>query len=346
MSEAVALSGRKAELLCSIVREYIETGEPVASRTIARRRHGRRALSAATIRNEMADLADEGFLTQPHTSAGRIPTEKAFRFFVKDLAVRLSAADLERVSAGFSGVETLEQGLERSCRVLRDLTHNVGIAAAIPVSRQTLDQIELVPLPDRRVLVVVVTKDHMVRNRVVNLDEDLRPEELTSIRNYINLNFSGWSLSEARQELARRLEAESAYYDSLLKRLGRLHARGFLDVEFDPEIHLEGTSYLMALDLRLTRERMRELLRALEEKVKVLQILDRFLEHPAGELRVQVGLGDLDNAMRDLSLIGLKIVPQGGMAIKLAVLGPMRMHYERVMAAVLGVGRTLQNLPA
>lgn len=346
MVEPSPLTGRKAELLHSIVREYIETGEPVASRTIARRRRGKHALSAATIRNVMADLSEEGFLSQPHTSAGRIPTEKAFQVFVRDLCVRLRPSDLERVSAQFSGVETLEDGIERSSRVLRDLTHNVGIAAAIPASSQTLDQIELVPLPDRRVLVVVVTRDRMVRDKVVALDEALTPEELVSIRNYINLNFGGWVLNEARQELARRLEAEAAYYDSLLKRLRTLYSRGLLDVEFDPEIHMEGASYLMALDLRLTREKMRELLRALEEKKRILQLLDRFLEQPAGEVHVQVGLGEMHSAMRDLSLIGIKIVPPGGMAVKLAVLGPMRMHYERVMAAVLGVGRTLEQLPA
>jgi len=253
---------------------------------------------------------------------------------------------MERVSAGFSGVETLEDGIERSSRVLRDLTHNVGIAAAIPASSQTLDQIELVPLPDRRVLVVVVTRDRMVRDKVVALDENLTTEELISIRNYINLNFSGWVLNEARQELERRLQAESAYYDALLRRLRSLYSRGLLDVEFDPEVHMEGASYLMALDVHLTREKIRELLRALEEKKKILQLLDRFLEQPAGEVHVQIGLGELHSAMRDLSLIGIKIMPPGGMAVKLAVLGPTRMHYERVMAAVLGVGRTLQSLPA
>lgn len=346
MAEPSPLTGRKAELLHSIVREYIETGEPVASRTIARRRRGKHALSAATIRNVMADLADEGFLMQPHTSAGRVPTEKAFQVFVRDLCVKLRPTDLEKVNAGFSGVESLEDGIERSSRVLMDLTHNVGIAAAIPANSQTLEQIELVPLPDRRVLVVVVTRDHMVRDKVVTLDEALAPEDLVSIRNYINRNFGGWVLSEARQELARRLQAEAAYYDSLLQQVRRLYARGMLDVEFDPEIHMEGTSYLMAVDLRLTREKMRELLRALEEKKRILQLLDRFLEQPAGEVHVQVGLGEMHSAMRDLSLIGIKIAPPGGMAVKLAVLGPMRMHYERVMAAVLSVGRTLEQLPA
>jgi heat-inducible transcriptional repressor len=345
MAEELALSRRKAEILHSVVKAYIETGEPVASRTISK--HQRRALSPATIRNVMADLAGEGYLAQPHTSAGRIPTEKAFRFFVLNLILRRPpAAELQRLQAGFSGVENLEQGIQRSSHLLTDLTHNVGIAAAIPAASQTLGRIELLPLPDRRILAIVVTGDRIVRNRVVMLDEAVTTDELTSIRNYVNQNFSGWVLADVRQELERRLQLQSAYYDALLRRLNVLYAKGLLDVDLGPAVHMEGASCLIALDLHMTREKMRELLQALEEKKRILQLLDRFLEQPPGEVSVHVGLGDLHPAMRELSLIGIKVAAPGGMAAKIAVLGPMRMHYERVMAAVLGVGRTLQNLPS
>jgi heat-inducible transcriptional repressor len=109
---------------------------------------------------------------------------------------------------------------------------------------------------------------------------------------------------------------------------------------------MEGASYLIALDLHLTREKMGELLHALEEKKRILQLLDRFLEEPPGEVKVQVGLGDLHPAMRELALIGIRVATRGGMTAKIAVLGPMRMHYPRVMSTVLGVGRALQNLPS
>jgi len=345
MAQDVSLSRRKADILHSLVRRYIETGEPVASRTISKGQ--KRALSPATIRNVMADLAEEGYLAQPHTSAGRIPTEKAFRFFVLDLlARRPQAAGLRGLQAGFSGVANLEQGIERSSRLLTDLTQNVAITAVIPAASQTLDQIELLPLPDRRVLVVVVTGDHMVRNRIVMLDQPASADELSSIRNYVNQNFHGWVLTDIRQELESRLRLESAHFDALLRRLNMLYARGLLDFDLGPAVHMEGASYLIALDLHLTREKTRELLRALEEKKRILQLLDRVLEQPPGEVTVQVGLGDLHPSMGELSLIGIRVASPGGMAAKVAVLGPMRMHYERVMAAVLGVGRTLQDLPS
>jgi heat-inducible transcriptional repressor len=243
-------------------------------------------------------------------------------------------------------VESLEDGLTRSSHVLTELTHNVGIAAAVVAAQQVLDRVELLPLADRRVLAVIVTANHTVHNRVVTLDEEIPPDELGSIRNYLNLHFTGWTLAAAREELDRRLRLQSAYYDALLKRLNMLYARGFLNIAPDPEVHLEGTSYLFGEDLHMTRESMGELLRALEEKRRILQLLDRFLEGREGAVSVHVGLGDLHPAMKDLSLIGVTVGAGGRATAKLAVLGPMRMHYERVMSAVAHVGRALSQLDA
>ena len=198
------LKTRHQEILNSIVRAYIETGEPVGSRTISKRR--RDELSPASIRNVMADLADEGYLSQPHTSAGRIPTEKAFRFYVSSLAVtRIAQAEADRLSNEFSTLDSVVARVERSSLILMEMTRNVGIAAALPALSQELDQIELIPLADRRVLTILVTRDRMVRNKVVPLDEPIQSDELVSIRNYINRNFSGWQLGEARRELVRRM---------------------------------------------------------------------------------------------------------------------------------------------
>lgn len=343
MRRRPAVTSRTTEVLFSIVESYIETGEPVASRTISRQRKD--SLSPASIRNLMADLSEEGYLDQPHTSAGRVPTEKAFRAYVQSLtAGRLPWAELERLRAEFSEVQTLSDRIERSSHLLSEFTHNVGIAAAIPASSQTLDQIELLKLADRRILMIVITRDAVVRNHVVSLDEELSQDELNSIRNYVNRNFSGWVLAEVRRELESRLFQESAAYDAILRRLTILYGKGLLDIDLDPEIHMEGASNLMGLDLHLTGEKMRELLRALEEKKRILQLLDRFLEQPTGELGVRVGLGEAHPAMKALSLIGINVVLPSGLSAKIAVLGPMRMNYERVMSAVLHVGNAFQSI--
>jgi heat-inducible transcriptional repressor len=338
------LNAREQEILQSVVRAYILTGEPVSSRTIARRRN--HSLSPASVRNVMADLADEGYLEQPHTSAGRVPTEKAFRSYVKSLSARpIPRADAERVRIELSVEDTVEGRVERSSRMLTELTLQVGIAAALPATGQVLDRIELMTLAERRVLMILVTRDHHVHNRVVMVDEPSSQDELNSIRNYVNHHFSGWKLGDARRELLRRFEEERAAYDAILRRLTVLCQKGLLDVDQAPEVHMEGASNLVSIDLHLTRERMRELFHALEEKKRLLELLDRFLEQPAGELGVHVGLQEAHPAMKGLSLIGMTFPLPGGMMARVAVLGPMRMHYEKAMSAVLHIGRAFESLP-
>jgi heat-inducible transcriptional repressor len=338
------MTEREIDILHSIVESYIQTGEPVASRTIAR--HRKDNLSPATIRNTMADLCDGGYLSQPHTSAGRLPTEKAFRSYVQSLArSRLLLAELQRLRNELSLMNTMEARVERSSHMLMEMTSSVGITAAIPTSSQTLDQVELIGLADQRVLMVVVTRDRMVHNRVVSLGEPVSQDELSSIRNYLNRNFSGWALSEIHAELKRRFEQQSAAYDELLKKLTLLYSKGLLDIDFAPEVHLEGASNLVGLDLHLTREKLRELFHTLEEKKRILHLLDRFLEQPAGELGVHVGLGDVHPSMRELSLIGVSIPLAGGVSAKIAVLGSMRMNYGKAMSAVYHVGQAFRGLP-
>ena len=329
---------RSRELLHEIVAAYIETGEPIASRSIARRRGD--SLSPASVRNIMADLDEEGYLHQPHTSAGRIPTEKAFRSYVQSLTLRrMAAAELERLRAEYGRLESVEQRVEYTSRMLMDMTRGVGIAAAIPQSSPLLEHIELVALADRRVLMVVVTRDHEIRNRVVRLDEPVSADELASIGAYVNRNFAGWTLVQVRQELSARLEHASAAYDQILRKLTLLHAKGLLDIESAPEVHMEGASNLVGLDLHLTKEKMRELFRALEEKKRVLELVDRFLEQPSGELGVHVGLASTHPSMGELSLIGVPVRLANGISAVIAVLGPMRMNYGRVMSAVQHVGQ-------
>src|SRR5579863_6338983 len=305
------MTPRSRQLLHEIVEAYIHTGEPVASRAVA----GTSRLSGASIRNIMADLDEQGYLSQPHTSAGRVPTEKAFRSYVESLSLRrLAAVEIERLRSEFGRLDTVEQRIECTSRMLTEMTHGVGLAAAIPREKAALDQVELIALPDRRVLMVVITRDRQVRNRVVTLDEAVSADELITIRNYINRNFSGWALEDVRRELAGRLAQAEATYDQILQKLTLLYAKGLLDVGPAPEVHMDGASNLVGLDLHLTKEKMRELFRTLEEKKRILDLLDRFLEQPAGEIGVHVGLGEIHPSMRELSLIGVPVALAGGLS--------------------------------
>jgi heat-inducible transcriptional repressor len=345
MSRPSAGQARHVAILHAIVQTYIETGEPVASRTVARCLHD--GLSSASIRNIMADLYDEGYLAQPHTSAGRVPTEKAFQAYVNSLAAhRVLTAELRRLQSELRTLETMQARVERSSHILMEMTRGLGIAAAIPTASQTLDQIDFVALPERRILMIVATRDHMVRNRVITVNEHITQDELHSIGNYLNRNFLGWGLADIQRELETRLQQASAAYDAILRKLTLFYEKGLLEIGLAPEIHIEGASNLVGLDLHLTREKLRELFRALEEKKKILRLLDRFLEQPGGEIAVRVGLGAADPAMAGLSLIGISVTLPGGNSGKIAVLGPIRMNYEKVISAVLHVGRAFGSLQA
>ena len=330
------LSARERTILHQIVGAHIESGEPVGSRTLARLSES--GLSPATIRNVMADLADDGYLAQPHTSSGRIPTEKAFRDFAANVLRRpLPSAFRQRIMTQMQLADTLEARVDTASRVLTEFTRNVGIATALPASSQELEHIELAGLSDRRVLMIVATRDRMVRNRVVTLDHELTAANLTVLRNYINHEFSGWTLERARTEMLRRIEEERARYDEMMSQLTMLCRKG-LFADTDPSFAMDGASYLIGLDLRLTRDRMHELFRALEQKEQVVSLLDRFLDGTDGQVGIHVGLEDAHPAMAELALIGLTVNLPSGVRARIAVLGPMRMQYDRVIPAVQQIG--------
>lgn len=343
MSGPTPLSPRTVEILNSIVQTYVQTGVPVASRSIARLR--RHSLSAASIRNAMADLVDAGYLSQPHTSAGRVPTEKAFRLFVKSLNVKsILEAELESLRSHLADADTMAVRVERSTHMLAQMTHGFSIAAAIFAESQKLDQVELLGLADGRILMIVVTQDKVVRSRVVSLDEPVSQDDLTSIRNYINANYSGRDLSDVRSQLKARLDEASATYDSILRKLILLYDKGLLEIGVTPEVHMEGAANLVGVEFHLTREKMRELFQALEEKKRVLMLLERFLDGMDGEVSVQVGLGDAHPGMKELSLIGVCISAAGGLHAKIAVIGPMWMNYSKAMSAVMHVGQAFRSV--
>lgn len=336
-------SQRARSILQSIVESYIETGEPVGSRTLSRA--GGQHLSPASIRNVMADLFDDGYLSQPHTSAGRVPTVKAFRAYVESLATRrLSLSEVNRLRNELGRTESVEERLGKTSHLLTKMTRNVGIAMAVPSGIQRLDHVEFVRLSGKRVLMIVETRDRMVRNRVVSLEEEVTQDDLNTVRNYLNVHYAGWSLAAIRGDLRGKLAEEQATYDSLLRQLHALYEKGLLEVDANPEVHLEGTSNLVIADLQSNRERLREIFRTLEEKQRLLQLLDHFMDQSRSDVAVQVGLGDLHSSLEGLSLIGLSVALPTGLQTRVAVLGPIRMNYGQVVSTVYHVGEAIQSI--
>jgi heat-inducible transcriptional repressor len=332
---------REREILTAIVETFIATGEPVGSRTLAR--SSREGLSAATIRNVMADLADAGFLEQPHTSAGRVPSTQAYRYYVEQLSgeTHLSRENESIIQDTLTGVSDVQEFMERTSHVLSLISHSVGVAVASSGPRNALEHVYFSRLGDQKVLAVVVTRSGVVRDRVLRLD--LPQAELDLAARYINDNFRGWTMDAMRAEIGRRIEKERSEYDRLMASIEALYQKGALTTSDGPEaVFVEGAANLVTGEE--DRQRLQDLLRTLEEKEKVVQLLGAYLDTRTEAVRVVIGLDEAMPSMRNLVLIGAPARVGGEVMGSLAVIGPTRLDYQHTMSAVSYIARLFDKL--
>jgi heat-inducible transcriptional repressor len=332
---------REREILTAIVETFIATGEPVGSRTLART--SREGLSAATIRNVMADLADAGFLDQPHTSAGRIPSTEAYRYYVEQLSgeTRLSHENESIIQDTLAGVTDVQEFMERTSHVLSLISRSVGVTVASSGPRNALEHVYFSRLSDQKVLAVVVTRSGVVRDRVLRLD--LPQAELDLAARYINENFRGWMMEDMRAEIARRLEKERSEYDRLMGSIAQLYQQGALTTTEAPEaVFVEGAANLVTGEE--DRQRLQDMLRTLEEKEKVVKLLGAYLDTKQEAVRVVIGLDQTMPSMRNFVLIGAPARVGGEVMGSLAVIGPTRLDYQHTMSAVSYIARLFDKL--
>jgi heat-inducible transcriptional repressor len=332
---------REREILTAIVETFIATGEPVGSRTLART--SREGLSAATIRNVMADLADAGFLDQPHTSAGRIPSTEAYRYYVEQLSgeTRLSHENESIIQDTLAGVTDVQEFMERTSHVLSLISRSVGVTVASSGPRNALEHVYFSRLSDQKVLAVVVTRSGVVRDRVLRLD--LPQAELDLAARYINENFRGWMMEDMRAEIARRLEKERSEYDRLMGSIAQLYQQGALTTSEAPEaVFVEGAANLVTGEE--DRQRLQDMLRTLEEKEKVVKLLGAYLDTKQEAVRVVIGLDQTMPSMRNFVLIGAPARVGGEVMGSLAVIGPTRLDYQHTMSAVSYIARLFDKL--
>ncbi|HEY4840350.1 MAG TPA: heat-inducible transcriptional repressor HrcA [Terriglobales bacterium] len=337
--------GREREILTAIVETFIASGEPVGSRTLARA--SREGLSAATIRNVMADLADAGFLEQPHTSAGRVPTAEAYRYYVEQLSgeAHLSHENQSIIQDALTGVSDVQEFMERTSHVLSLISHGVGVTVTTTGPRNALDHVYFSRLSDQKVLAVVVTRSGVVRDRVLRLD--IQQSDLDLAARYINENFRGWTMGDMRAELARRLEQERSEYDRLMKSIQQLYQQGALASNDDTQaVFVEGAANLVGGDVtgQEDRQRLQDMLRTLEEKEKVVKLLGAYLDTRQEAVRVVIGLDEALPSMQNFVLIGAPARVGGEVMGSLAVIGPTRLDYQHTMSAVSYIARLFDKL--
>jgi len=343
MPQPPNIGTREREILTAIVETYIASGEPIGSRTLSRA--NREGLSPATIRNVMSDLADAGYLTQPHTSAGRIPTAEAYRYYVEQLSgnAQLAPEDQNVIEGSLAGVTDVQEFMERTSHVLSLISHSVGLTVAITGPKNALDHVYFSRLGEHKVLAVVVTKSGVVRDRVLRVEKDIPQGDLELAARYINDNFRGWTMEALRKELERRLEQERSEYDNLMQSIAQLYRQGALEAASGPqEIYMEGASNLLGSEE--DKDRLQQLLRALEEKQRVVELLSAYLDAKQEAVRVVIGMEDAAPYLRNFVLIGAPARVGDEVMGSLAVLGPTRIDYQHTMTAVSYIARLFDKL--
>jgi heat-inducible transcriptional repressor len=337
------LSARDREILRDIIQTYIVTGEPVSSRTVAKlARHG---LSAASIRNVMADLEEGGYLAQPHTSAGRVPTRAGYHLFIESLmqARALPARERRYIDANLRrrpSAEPLdaEALMSITTRLLSEMSQQVGMVLTPLISDTVLKAVDFVPMSDRRVLCVVVAASGFVDSKVIDCEQPIARDELVRIANYLTDNFAGLTLRQIRDRLLSMMNEERAQVDGLLSLTITLARRG-LEPAHAPEVLLDGAAALVGRPELADVGRVRRMLDAFEDKARLVQMLNLCME--GSGIRVFIGEdSDLTSAL-DFSLVATSYGTGDRVLGSLGIFGPSRMEYPRIIPLVHYLGEAL-----
>lgn len=326
------LNERSQKILEAIIEEYIATAQPVGSRSITM--HHAINLSPASVRSVMAELEELGYLISPHTSAGRIPTEKGYRFYVDTL---LRVSDLDSDSKDRIEQHYHKRGLQmadvlrEASRALSAVSHYTGLVMVPRLRATVFRHIEFVRLSSRQILAVFVTQSGLVQNRLITSDEDLTPRDLEQISNYLNRTMVGMSIHEARVQIVIEMAQEKALYDVLLQRAFKLSTAA-LDDEASGDVIIEGTSHFLEQPEFADLQGLKRIVRAFEQKSILIELLDRSL-HTQG-VQVMIGSETEYNELAGCSLITAAYSGKKGSLGSLGVIGPNRMPYSTIIPIV------------
>ncbi len=333
MSSTILQQKRYQQILTDVVRTYIETGEPVSSRSIARRHV--EPLSPATVRNVMADLEEEGYLYQPHTSAGRVPTAAAYRFFVEQVAApaTASAEDRQWIRRELESAQTPEAVMERASHVLAAVSRGLGIFISPPLARSVVEHIRFLLVPENRVLVVLVTTGSQTRDKLIRPERVFGQEDLDRIAAHLNRHYVGWTLEAMRADLRAQVERDREQYGHLADDALMLCDPSVLGDSAERKVYVEGAAQIASTVEFTNQEQLRELLEAIEEKDRLIALLSGCIEAPE-PVHVELGVDKMSAAGKHLALVSASYSSGDQVQGTLGILAPMRMHYERVITAV------------
>jgi heat-inducible transcriptional repressor len=342
-------------ILSAIINEHLITGEPIGSKVIAEKFANASGLSSATIRNVMGELEDLGLLEQPHTSAGRVPTDKGYRFYVDNLlgVLSISNEDLRMINRELGVTENEwreapDRIMERTSQLLSALSQNVGIVVSPSLAKDRMQHIEFVNLSDKRILVILVSAPNIVHNKIIRLKDSFTNDELNRTARYLNTEFSGKSLAEIRAQILKLMHEETALFDKLLQTAMIICSQSIeSDEDTLGDVYVDGTSNILNKRDFADLERLRELLKTIEEKSRFVQILTECIEQDhtlKGNVQVIIGSENTTASLQNCTLITAPYrYGESETLGTLSVLGPTRIEYARMISIVSYVAKILEN---
>jgi heat-inducible transcriptional repressor len=337
------LTERDRKVLEAIILDYIQTAEPVGSRTVSKKY--RMSLSPATIRNVMADLEEMGLLMQPHTSSGRVPTDRAFRFYVDSILEvhKLSRIDRDRIEFSIKD-EKLDANeiMKRTSSVLSLLSKQTGVVLAPRFGSSVFKQIEFILLRERRILVIIVCKTGEVQNKIIASDERVTQDELDKYSKYLTEIMGGLSLVEAKHRIMEEMRKEKYQFDRLVHSALQLSQK-FLQDEGEGDLYIEGKTNIIQSPEFTDLEKMRNLLQAFEEKTKIVKLLDKALS--AHGIQIFIGSENEFNEMKECSVVTAPYYAKENFTLgTVGVIGPTRMDYSNIIPIVDYTARIVSKI--
>ncbi len=347
MENGKNLTDREKTLLLTLIKYYIDLNEPVGSRTLSKKLE--LALSPASIRNIMADLEEKGFLTHPHTSAGRIPTEKGYRFFVnevmKNLVCKMETFNKEEyIESVLTQIKERAVMLSKISSILSDLSHYVGIVLAPKFSQLTLKHIDFVNMGGASCLAIFVSQSGLVFNRMIDIGEIIPQEELDKMSRYINHQFVGLSLIQMEQKIFKLMSEEKIVYDHFVRKSIQLSKKVIDQKESNDifDIYVDGRLNILDQPEFSTLQKMRSFFEAFEKKENLIRIMDQFKESEG--VQVLIGSETMYPEMRDCSLVMSTYQIRPKVQGIIGVIGPTRMRYWDVIAMIDQIAMILTRI--
>ena len=332
---------RKAIILKAIIKNYMETGEPVGSRTISKLPELN--LSSATIRNEMSDLEDMGYILQPHTSAGRIPSDKGYRFYVDEILREKEIETEAFKDLMFKKVDRLETLLKHLAKIIARDTNYAAMISGPTIHSNKVKFLQLSKIDRFKLLLVTVAEGNIINNKIIDIDSEISESEILNLNLLINTSLNGLTVEEINLSIMNKLRTDAGVYGDIVDKVLREVAAVFKSATDNLEIYTSGTTNIFKYPEISDREKASQLVNAFEEKDKLKEILAGVNDDDNDGIRVYIGNEVPISDMRDLSVVTANYEIGEGLRGSIGIVGPKRMDYEKVLKTIKTVMASLDE---